>query len=159
MSIKPSLIDWGNPKDRISDHFTVHDALYLPSWMIYHHPSDEEKASILKVADKLDQIRDLLQRPISVDCWIRPIKVNSPDNPQYLNRNYNAIVGGAPHSCHIDGRAVDFRVATMTADDVRFFLEEELVKLNIRMEDKKASTWTHIDIGEVLPGHNRFFKP
>ena len=51
----PTLqVDWGNPYAHISEYFTVRDALYLPSWQVYHTPSEKEKANILKLAKKLD---------------------------------------------------------------------------------------------------------
>lgn len=54
----------------------------------------------------------------------------------------NKIVGGAPHSCHLDGRAADFHVEGISPHDV----QQRLDKLwGGGLEF--APTWTHADIG------------
>jgi len=149
-------IDWNNPKSLISKHFTVKDALYLPSWEIYHSPSKEEKDNILKTVEKMELIREVLGKPIIVNCWIRPNYVNCPKST-YHGKSYNAMVGGAPKSAHIFGLAVDFRVISMTASEARTLLVTELERLGIRMENHSGS-WTHIDLYPPV-NKNRFFRP
>lgn len=151
-------IDWSNPKSQISEHFTVHDATYLPTWRIYHQPSEAEKKAILETALKLEQVRSLLERPLNVHCWIRPSSVNCPNAPSYHGRNYNALVGGAKNSPHIYGQAVDFNPLSMTCGDARAILVEHLSDLGIRMENIEGN-WVHIDTRCPLPGHPRFFRP
>ena len=51
-------MDWTNPKTKISKYFTVHEATYLPSWKIYHTPSEAEKTEIVKLAQVMDIIRE-----------------------------------------------------------------------------------------------------
>jgi hypothetical protein len=159
MLINKEKIDWSNPKDKISEHFTVGEATYLPSWDTYHIPSDIEKENILKTAEKMELIREFLNSlPIHIHCWIRPKIVNSPKS-HYHAKNYNAAVGGAPGSAHPEGLAVDFHVSKMTCSEVRAVLQPKLVDFDIRMEDINSEGWVHIDLRKPLPKKSRFFKP
>lgn len=153
-----SDINWTDPKQKISKFFTVKEALYLPSWECYHIPSEQEKASILKTAEKMDVIREYLGNAIIVHCWIRPKIVNQPKS-KYHARNYNAAVGGAPGSAHADGLAVDFHVAKMVCSEVRHILLPKLAEFQIRMEDINSEGWVHIDLRPPALKKSRFFKP
>jgi hypothetical protein len=151
---KPA-INWNKPDCKISKYFTVHDATYLHSWGCSHIPSETEKANILVVAKIMDQIRDKLGAPISVDCWIRPT-LNCPGNP-HNGQDYNIFIKGAPNSAHKTGQAVDWTCAGKTCDQVRTILVPMLVTLGIRMENLPGSGWIHID--NRAPVGPRFFKP
>jgi hypothetical protein len=151
-------INWDDPKEKVSQFFTVHEMLWLPSWQVYHKPSDIEKANLCKLADKMDKVRDYLNYAINVNCCIRPLYVNC-DNPAYKGRNYNALVGGAPHSAHTTGEAMDFHVSSMVANEARHILLDKLEDFGLRMENLDNANWVHNDIREPLPGGKRFFKP
>jgi len=153
-------INWSNYNDRVSPHFTVHEALFLPSWRIYHMPSDEEKQEIVKTADVMERIRNLFSQPISIHCWMRPLKVNNPSSERH-GQNYNRFIGSrATRSAHIFGKAVDFHVngyqGPSGCANVRQRLIPYLEGWNIRMEDKEGG-WIHIDTNPVVS--SRFFKP
>lgn len=137
------MIDWSNPKEKISKYFTVKESLWLPSWQVYHIPSEEEKENILKIATKMDLVRDFVDMPIIVQCWIRPINVNSPDTI-YHGKNYNEFIHGAPASTHILGMAVDWNCA-LNCDEIRFNLQFQLAAFGIRMERLPGSNWIHND--------------
>lgn len=145
------------PKQKISKHFTLHEALWLPAWQVYHVPSAVEMEEIVKTAEKLDAIREHLGKPIIVHCWIRPSCVNVP-NSKWDRRNYNSFVGGAPGSAHQEGKAVDFHASSMVCDEIRYLLLTELKVLDIRMENNQGN-WVHIDTRQPLPGKSRFFRP
>lgn len=152
----PLTIDWADPKSPISKHFTVHEATFLPSWSISHIPSEAEKAEIIKTAELMDQIRDFVNTPITVSCWIRPTSVNCPGS-EHDKGNYNLAIGSkAMHSAHIEGAACDFFVKGHTADEVRALLVPKIDEFHFRMEDLKASSWTHCDTRYVKGGHNYF---
>ena len=138
------MIDWNKRAGLISKYFTVGEATFLPSWNIYLNPSDEEKANIVATAAKMDSIREILDVPIKVHCWIRP-------------EIYNKAVHGAPKSTHIVGRAVDFSCA-LNCDAVRYILTPHLAQLELRMEDLKGASWIHIG-NDWKPGMRNFFKP
>jgi hypothetical protein len=150
-------IDWTDPKSQVTTNFTVHELTYLPSWQIWHLPNEIEQANLIRLATKMEEIRDYIERPINVHVTIRPVVVNSPGSG-YNGRNYNALVGGAPHSAHILGLAMDFNPYSMMCDECRVILQYKLEEFDIRMENRDGN-WVHLDLIEPLPGGKRFFKP
>jgi hypothetical protein len=152
-------IDWTNMNAQITEHFTVGEALYLPTFKIYHKPGDEEKANIVNLFTQLELVRTSLgDHPINILCCIRPVAVNC-DNPAFWGRNYNQLVGGALGSAHIVGMAADFTVSTITCDEVRSLVVPELNDLQMRCENKPGSGWVHLDIRDPGPSGKRFFLP
>lgn len=150
-------IDWANPEAKIGKYFKVKDALYLPSWQIYHIPTEEEKANILAVVKIMDQIRELLGSPIIVSSWIRPVSVNCPGS-EHHGKDYNAFKKGSKISAHRSGKAVDWLIRGVPCDALRAKLVPKLDELNIRMEDLPGSNWVHIDIDPPSKsGGKRFF--
>ena len=141
-------IDWSNPKCMISKHFSVHEATYLPQWNLHYSPSEEEQSEIVKLAEILDVVREFLDKPMNVHVWIRPTVDGKGD--------YNALVGGASHSAHKYGKAADFDVEGMTAQDVRDSIRDKLEEWGLRCEDQVS--WVHLDTQEVPPGGHRIFK-
>lgn len=147
------MIDWTNPKSKISKYFTVGEATYLPQLKMYYSPTETEKNNIIALATTLDTVREIVNKPFIVNIWIRPI-VTKPDGTTV---DYNLLVGGAKNSAHKDGNAVDLRVREMEAEDVRKLLAPRLESLGLRME--ADVTWCHFDNRSVPPGGNRIFKP
>lgn len=170
------VIDWKDPKAKISKYFTVKEALWLPSWGVMHDPSDDEKQNIIKTAQAMDGVRDLIGTPISVSVWIRPKKVNCPTfDPKTIKidekdprkdakkkalaaLDYNAFIGGASASAHIVGMAVDW-TSKGTCDAIRAKMKPELDKLGVCVEDLPGSNWVHCDIKPPRGFGGRFFKP
>ena len=151
-------IDWTNPTDQVSDYFTVKEALWCNEWSRLATEKDGlsimVKFNIVKAADWMDQVREILAVPVKVKSWFRP-------------KAYNALIGGARESMHMDGRAVDFWTdqdgdGTRTGADcdrIKEQLKTHLVKLDVRMEDTgKGARWVHLDDKKV-PYGARFFKP
>jgi len=153
-------INWKNKNSHITPHFTVHEALWLPSWRIYHKPSTAEKKEIIRLAKTMEKIRALYGVSIDVHCWVRPIKTNSPDSNKH-GKNYNKAIGSnSTKSAHIFGRGIDFHLkgkngATECAK-VRKKILPHLKEWNIRMEDINGG-WIHIDTSPVR--NKRFFRP
>jgi hypothetical protein len=159
MVFKKEDIDWSDPTAKISDNFTVKECTFLPSWGVFHKPSDTEKDNILKLAEKMEIIREFLGgNSVNTHCWMRPKSVNC-DVPRFHGKNYNLYEHGAPSSYHIYGMAIDFSVSRITCNEVRDHLRPKLEEYGIRMEDKPDAGWVHVDIGTVPPGGRRFFKP
>ena len=148
-------IDWTNPEAMVSDHFSVRETCLLPSWGVIHVPSDEEKANIYKHACKMDIVREQIGKPIHVHCWIRPKVANCPGS-QYNGQDYNAHVGGASHSSHILGLAIDFDIGE-DCNENRKQWEPMLEKWDMRMENL-AGPWVHLS-SDWEPGKTRFFIP
>lgn len=149
-------IDWKNPTAKISKHFTVHEATYLPSWNVYHTPSEQEKENIVKLALVMDKIRDYIGKPIIIHVWIRPI-LNSPGHEKH-GQDYNLFVKGAKMSAHKTGLGVDWHAKDYSCDYVRRLLQQKLEEFNIRVEDLPGSNWVHTDIKTPV-NNNRYFKP
>ena len=140
-----SKINWKDRKADISKWFCVHEAIYLPSWDVYAQPTEEQKVNILELAQVMDKVREIVNAPIIVGCWLRPVE-------------YNKMIGGAKNSAHLSGKGVDFSVAGKSCDEVRALLLPHLEELNVRMEDKLGSNWIHLG-NDWSEGKTRFFKP
>ena len=144
-------MDWTNSNEKISPHFTVKDALWLPSWNRLANEADgltdDVKANLLDFfSNYMEKVRDALG-PIIVHVSYRPAA-------------YNKLIGGAMHSAHSDGKACDFHCANQGINESKdIILKLDLLeKLQLRME-KNTPTWLHIDCRELKPGGNRFFLP
>lgn len=168
------MIDWNDKKSKISKYFTIEEALYLPSWGVYHIPSEKEKENIIKTAEKMDKVREFIGKPINVNCWIRPtkaninkeIKINKNNLTDTQKRalkdlNYNLFIGSTSiNSAHIYGLAVDWAcyayMGVSGCKKLRDILEPKLEEFGIRMEDIKGN-WIHNDLYPVVK--KRFYKP
>ena len=153
-------VDWADRNARIGVYFTVHEALWLPGWRVYHVPSGAEKQEIVKTAAAMDQIRGLFNAAVHVHCWMRPRKVTAPSSPRD-GQDYNAFAGSkSVNSPHVFGRAADFHIAWMEGAagcaHARQIILPHLEAWNIRMEDMNGG-WIHIDTNPVV--RKRFFKP
>lgn len=130
-----------------SKYFKWKEALYLPSYKVYHEPSDAEIANIIALASKLNKVRELLAKPILVSCWIRPTSVIC-DDVKFKGKNYNAEVDGAPASAHIVGSAIDFKVSGMSVDDALKIIKPQVTTLELSAENNGSSNgrnWIHLD--------------
>ena len=157
MTLETIPINWADPKAKISDYFKVKEATYLIRWNVYHTPTEQEIANILRMAEVMDKIRAFLGCKVEVHCWIRPAVTNC-QNTLYRGKDYNKLVGGAKASAHLDGLAVDFHAEHMLCDEVRAKLLPKLEEWDIRMENLPRSGWVHVDLKPPFRG-NRYFKP
>ena len=114
-----------NPNEHITDHFTVREAIWLPSWERLATESDgltrAVQHNLLTTFHKLDIIRKYFNRPIIVHCAYRPHK-------------YNKEIGGAERSSHVEGKAVDFHVKNLPCDIVRLVIHPKLEEWGLRLE-------------------------
>lgn len=136
-------INWLDPKAQITLHFTVHDALWLPSWKAYHIPTEEEKAAIVITAQKAEEVRALLNTPLHVISWLRPKEANIPGH-HHNGDDYNTYIGGAELSRHTTGEAIDCVPKGMTIQQALTTLRPKLKELSICIEDQPIS-WLHFD--------------
>jgi hypothetical protein len=157
------MIDWSNPKSKISKYFTVEEAIYLREWKRLATASDglneHVKNQLVKIfTEVMDPLRELVGKPIFIKSAYRP-------------RAYNIAIGGAEFSAHMclkDYAAVDWWTDQdgdgdkdgADCDDLKQLIVPELTRMNIRLEDNgKGAKWIHSDNKPVPPGGNRFFKP
>src|SRR5579871_80188 len=142
------------PDEKISEHFTWREALWLPQWDRMATEKDglceAVEFRLMKLFAILDKVRNVFGKPIRVHCAYRPA-------------SYNAQVHGAEGSAHeaskSDEAAVDFDVEGMSCDNVRAELRKRLPELQICVEDLPKTNWVHIDTRWRGPEGWRFFKP
>ena len=151
------IIDWTDPNCKISQYFTVKEAIWFPQWNRLATEADglteAVKTSLLRTFIKMDRIRDYIGKPIRVHIAFR-------------SREYNTLIKGARNSAHLTGNAVDFS-ANMglgsigaNCDKIKELLIPVLEEWELRLEDNgSGATWVHIDRNPVPQGGNRFFKP
>ena len=144
------MVDWTDPKSMVSKYFSVHEALYLPTWARLATEddglTDEIKANLIILCQKMDIVRDYFGSPINVHVTFRPPA-------------YNKLIGGALNSSHCRGEAMDYDVIGMICDDARskIIADDKLDEWNMRMEKRDGSNWVHCDTAAVI--HNRYFIP
>lgn len=145
------MINWLDIKSKINPYFTVKEAIWLPSWSRIANEgdglNDEVKANLETLFNKLQVIREFINKPFNVHVTYRPTE-------------YNALIGGAKNSTHVYGMACDFSVNNLDCDSLRQLIIDNkfLETLFLRMEDLPKSNWVHLDIREPGPA-GRFFKP
>lgn len=141
-----------NLNEKISEHFTWRDALYLPQWEICFFPSKEQHDNILTTAEWLEKVQYVLGgRKLTILSWARPDVYNT-----FLKSlGYRTAI----NSLHKDGRAVDFTAEGISCDQARSLLKPVLTLLNIRLEDNPGSSWVHCDDKPVDNEQRRYFKP
>ncbi len=137
-------IDFTDPKARITEHFTVKDALTLHSWKrLATHVDGVDFTKIVILCEKLEEIRALLSCGMNVHCMFR-------------SQDYNKSQGIHPlNDVHSMSLACDFDCSPhMTISEVHAILEPKLEELGIRME-QNTPTWVHVDLHPVV--HARYF--
>jgi len=108
-------------------------------------PTDRQHHNLIHITSVLQKIRTRLACRIRITSGLRP-------------KVYNTLIGGAGHSAHIWGMALDFQVQGLSADRVRSYILPDLEEYKIRMEDLPGSSWVHIDSRNPRT-EGRFFKP
>lgn len=140
-------IDWTDATIQVTEHFTVGDCLTLHAWNRLANDqdglTDEIKANIVTLCQKMEEVREVLGCPINVHCTYR--------SPDYNNQ----VVGAIPNDVHSMGMAMDFDCGSVhTIDEAHSILEPLLEQYGIRME-RNTATWVHLDIHPV--GNARYF--
>lgn len=174
-------IDWNNPSAKITERFSVKEALLLPSWGVLHVPTEEEKQAIYNIAVGVGKAAEILDKAlghraiISVHAWMRPAQANCPGS-QWNGQDYNRYIyetqvwkdltpeqkaqKKVPNSPHRTGRAIDFHIKGFEGKEgcakIRSLLGPHLESLGLRMEDINGG-WVHLDDMPVV--NKRFFKP
>lgn len=88
----------------------------------------------LKIGQMIQLLRDELDVPILVHCWVRQIP-------------HNKRVKGAKLSAHINGLAIDFHVVGVTCEQARKYIKA--MRLPVRVE-AETDTWVHIDLSNYV---------
>lgn len=140
-----SPVDWTNPAEMVSPFFSVAECCWLPSWKQLAVPTPPQAANLILLCQLLEKVRAFAGAPIRVHCMLRPPA-------------YNASVGGAANSAHMDGLACDFDVQGLSCDDAKQAFLPQLEGWGCRMEaNPPGSGWVHLDLRPV--GSARYFIP
>jgi zinc D-Ala-D-Ala carboxypeptidase len=126
---------------QLSEHFTLEELIASETaqrnnWD--NTPNASEIANLVRLAEMLEQVRDLLGKPIMINSAFRSKQVNDG-------------VGSKDSSQHRVGCAADIRVPGMNPDQVcRAIITAKLPYDQIIREfynpDAKAGGWTHISV-------------
>jgi putative chitinase len=84
---------------QLSEHFSLEEATHSDTAIrqgIDNQPSTVQLENMKVAAQGMEKVRALLNKPISIQSWLRLPKVN-------------VAVGGSEKSAHMDGFAIDFR--------------------------------------------------
>lgn len=142
-------MDWTNPADHVTSHFTVADAAMLHSFNRLATPADGMNPDkLIVLCQKMEQVRDVLSQAFGKDC---PLNVHC----MYRSPEYNKQIGAPPNDVHSFSEACDFDCGQhLTIAQVQAILEPQLEALGIRME-RNTPSWVHVDVHPV--GHARYF--
>lgn len=121
MNIKPTRAMLLTPNFRLGEF--LHQSAPIPS--------PEVIENLTRLANRLQVVRDILNRPIII-------------NSGYRTAEHNAEVGGEPTSYHLSGMAADIVIKGMTAHEVQAALKNWSGGMG------SYATFTHLDIR-----HNR----
>ena len=125
-------IDWKNPNANVSKYFTVKEVTQNDPRRI---PTDPKViANIIKLAQKLDIVREAWGSSIAVNSWYRPPAINK-------------AVGGVSNSQHINGGAVDIRPSNGQGIKFENWLDTTAWANNALGYGQRAGKgFTHVDL-------------
>lgn len=140
-------MDWTNPTDHVTDHFTVKDCLFLHNWNRLATQDDgADFDKLLVLCQKLEEIRALLNCPMNVHCTFR--------SPEYNKEQSILLPTGM--DVHAMNLACDFDCGPqLSIQQTKDLLQPQLDTLGIRMEFG-TTTWVHIDLHAPGPS-GRYF--
>lgn len=125
----------------LTEHFTLEEAIRSSKATelgINNRPDDSQiKLNIIKTAEGMEMVREVLGQPIQVTSWYRGPKLN-------------AAVKGRPTSQHCKGQAVDFVCPKFgTVDDVFKRIKESGIQYDQLIVEKVGkSQWIHISFSD-----------
>lgn len=109
--------------------FTVSEIATIKD--LENKPSDEALSNLYRLAEKLEEVRKIIGKPIII-------------NSAYRSPEVNQAVGGVASSQHCLGCAADIRVPDMTPDAVC----RAIIASDIQYDQliREFDSWTHISI-------------
>ena len=119
----------------LSPHFTLEELTFTEHREFDNTPNDQELANLVRLAEFLEQIKTLLDG--------KPIMINSAFRSEEVNR----AVGSKDTSQHRRGCAADFRVPSMTPNEVVQAIKAS--DLNYDQLIREFDAWTHVSIPNV----------
>lgn len=122
---------------RLSKHFTL--AEFLRSEAAARHDIDMEPPA--QIVRNLECLANEVLEPIRTAVGA-PIIITSGYRPPALN----ALVGGAPASDHMSGRAADFHAIGVELDELGRIVKAQAESLPVAKVIREFGQWIHIAI-------------
>jgi hypothetical protein len=116
----------------MTPHFSLEELTHTDHRELDNTPNDAEKANLQRLADFLEQVKDVLGG--------KPIMINSA----FRSKAVNDAVGSKDTSQHRLGCAADIRVPGMTPDEVVKTIMAS--KLGYDQIIREFDRWTHISV-------------
>jgi hypothetical protein len=125
----------------LSPNFTLEELTHTDHREFTNEPNDLEKNNLKRLAELLEQVKGLLGG--------KPIMVNSG----FRSKQVNDAVGSSDRSQHRVGAACDFRVPSMTPNDV----VKAIIASDIPFDQiiREFDRWTHISVPNEPTGKPR----
>ncbi len=117
---------------QLTNHFTLEELTHTDHREFDNTPNEVEKANLMRLAEFLEQVKDLLGGV--------PIMVNSA----FRSKQVNDAVGSKDTSQHRVGCAADLRVPNLTPDQV----VKKIMASNLEYDQviREFDRWTHVSI-------------
>lgn len=133
---------------KLSENFTLEEATHSDTAVrmgINNQPNESQLENMKKAAEGMQQIRAVLNKPISVNSWLRLPEVN-------------VAVGGSRVSSHMDGWAIDFTSSYGNPLAVCKAIEAAGIKFDQMIHE--YGRWTHISFAPEMRGQKlTIFRP
>ena len=124
---------------QLSKHFSLEELTHTDHRTLDNTPTDKELANLVRLAEFLEVVRSILDKPIMV-------------NSAYRSKAVNDAVGSKDTSQHRTGCAADIRVPGMTPDKVvKAIIASDLAYDQVIREFDR---WTHVSIAVTIPRKN-----
>lgn len=141
-------IDWTNAACKITENFTVGEIITLHFWnrlaTIDDGLTDDVKANLITLCEKLEKVRVLLGVPLNIHCGFR-------------SQDYNRkVLMSLPADVHSFGEAGDLdALPHLSIEQAKEIVMPHLEELGLRLE-KGTATWLHLDFHKVGPSGRIF---
>ena len=125
---------------KLTKHFTLEELTrsdIAERHSLDNTPNKDIIPNLIRVAELLEDVRALFNKPITVNSGYRSVAVNS-------------LLGSKPTSQHCIGCAADIRIKGLTPDQI----VSKIVKSDIQYDQviKEFDSWVHISIPKTQ-GH------
>lgn len=131
---------------QLSAHFSLEEAVLSQTATrkgIDNTPTPEIEANMVEAANRMEEVRELLDAPILVSSWFRCLKLNSS-------------IGGSATSAHVRGWAIDFTAPQFgTPQEICLKIQASGIAFDQLIFE---GTWVHISFDpqqrmQVLTAH------
>lgn len=118
----------------LSEHFTLQELTITEHRQFDNTPNATEIENLKKLAAFLEEVKEALDG--------KPVIINSA----FRSKKVNDAVGSSDRSQHRIGCAADFRVPSMTPDQV----VSTIIKAGLKYDQiiREFDSWTHISISD-----------